>query len=145
MTELLQIPIFPVFLTLFAFCAGTALRKKTRSALFNPILVAAVIILAFMFVTGMELKVFQAGKVRVFTAAQIQFFQAHQTGQLGKSIHRLVYQCQPGKIRTVADGGKEKIGRQQQNKLAASAGIVHTTDRYRHCGAEDPETPDATD
>lgn len=61
MTELLQIPIFPVFLTLFAFCVGTALRKKTRSALFNPILVAAVIVLAFMFVTGMELRVYQAG------------------------------------------------------------------------------------
>jgi len=63
MTELLQISIFPVFLTLFAFRAGVVLRKKTNSPLFNPILVAVFIILVFQFVTGMELEVYQAGNI----------------------------------------------------------------------------------
>ena len=63
MDELMQISILPVFFTLFAFRAGVLLRKKTNSPLFNPILVAVFIILAFLFVTGMDLKVYQAGNV----------------------------------------------------------------------------------
>lgn len=63
MGELFRISIFPVFLTLFAFRTGVVLRKKTGSALFNPILVAVVFILLFLYATGMELKAYQAGNV----------------------------------------------------------------------------------
>ena len=61
MSELFQIPIFPVFLTLIAFRIGVALQKKVKSPLCNPILVAVILILAFQFTTGLDLKVYQAG------------------------------------------------------------------------------------
>lgn len=61
MNELFAIPIFPVFLTLAAFRVGTALQKKVKSPLCNPILVAVILILIFKFATGMDLKVYQAG------------------------------------------------------------------------------------
>lgn len=61
MSELLEISILPVFMTLAAYQAGVALQKKVKSPLCNPILVAVVIILLFLFATGMDLKVYQAG------------------------------------------------------------------------------------
>lgn len=61
MNEFLEIPVFSVFMTLAAFRIGVALQKKTKSPLCNPVLVAVVIILVFLFSTGMSLKVYQAG------------------------------------------------------------------------------------
>jgi putative effector of murein hydrolase len=61
MNELFEIPLFPLFITLAAFYIGVALQKKVKSPLCNPILVAVIIILVFGFVTGMDLKVYQAG------------------------------------------------------------------------------------
>ena len=61
MNEFFAIPIFPVFVTLIAFHIGTLVQKKVKSPLCNPILVAVVLILLFQLVTGMELKVYQAG------------------------------------------------------------------------------------
>lgn len=61
MDKLFAIPIFPVLLTLLAFRAGVALQKKVRSPLCNPILVAVILILLFQLVSGMDLKVYQAG------------------------------------------------------------------------------------
>ncbi len=59
--DLFSIPIFPVFVTLIAFRAGVALQKKVKSPLCNPILVAVLLILAFHFLSGMDLKLYQAG------------------------------------------------------------------------------------
>ena len=59
--ELFAIPIFPVFVTLMAFRAGVALQKKVKSPLCNPILVAVILILAFHFLSGMDLEVYKAG------------------------------------------------------------------------------------
>ena len=61
MNELLNISILPVVLTLLAFRAGSVLQQKTKSPLCNPSLVAVVLVLAFLGITGMELKTYQAG------------------------------------------------------------------------------------
>lgn len=61
MTELLQIPVLPVVLTLLAYQAAAAIQKKFRSPLLNPILVAVLLILGFLGLTGMELTAYQSG------------------------------------------------------------------------------------
>lgn len=61
MTELLSIGILPVALTLTAFLAGQKLQKKFRSPLLNPILVAVILVLAFLFATGMNVSDYKSG------------------------------------------------------------------------------------
>jgi len=52
MAEYLQIGIVPVLLTLIAYQVGLSLQRKFKSALFNPILIAVVIVLCYLSVTG---------------------------------------------------------------------------------------------
>lgn len=61
MTELLQISLLPVLITLLAFRAGQLLQNKLKSPLCNPILVAVVLVLLFLSATDMELASYQAG------------------------------------------------------------------------------------
>ena len=61
MSELLQIPILPVVLTLLAYQAGVFLRRKIKSPLCNPILVAVILVLVFLFATGMEVDAYRSG------------------------------------------------------------------------------------
>lgn len=61
MTEFLQIGILPVALTLGAYQIGLWCQKKLRSPICNPILIGVVIVLAFLKLTGMENRDYQAG------------------------------------------------------------------------------------
>ncbi len=61
MSDLFQIGIFPLVLTLFAYQAGVWLQKKVKSPICNPILVAVILILLFLFATGMDNKTYQSG------------------------------------------------------------------------------------
>ena len=61
MTQLLQISLLPVLITLLAFRAGQWIQSKLKSPLFNPILVAVILVLLFLSATGMELASYQAG------------------------------------------------------------------------------------
>ena len=61
MQELLQISILPVVATLLAYRAGALIQQKIKSPLCNPILIAVVLVLAFLGISGMELKTYQAG------------------------------------------------------------------------------------
>lgn len=61
MTELLNIPIFPVVLTLLAYQTGAFLQKKLKTPLCNPILIAVILVLLFLSATGLELKIYQTG------------------------------------------------------------------------------------
>jgi putative effector of murein hydrolase len=61
MAEFLQISLLPLTLTVGAYQLGLFIQKKLRSPLCNPILVAVVLVLLFMAVTGMELETYQAG------------------------------------------------------------------------------------
>lgn len=61
MNQLLSIGILPVVLTLFAFQIGLQCQKKCRLSLFNPILIAVLVVLLFLPVIGMERKTYQEG------------------------------------------------------------------------------------
>ena len=61
MNELLSISILPVVLTLLSYRAGVFLQQKTKSPICNPILVAVILVLGSLGITGMELKTYQAG------------------------------------------------------------------------------------
>lgn len=61
MADLLSISILPVVLTLLAYRAGALLQQKTKSPVCNPILVAVILVLGFLGLTGMELKTYQSG------------------------------------------------------------------------------------
>ena len=55
-----RIPLFPVALTLGAFLFGQWCQKKTRSAICNPIMIAAVLIIGFFLLTGGDVAEYQA-------------------------------------------------------------------------------------
>ena len=61
MTELLNIPILPLILTLAAFQVGRVLQARFRSPFLNPILIAVILVLAFLFATGMPVAEYQLG------------------------------------------------------------------------------------
>ena len=61
MSELLSIGILPLVLTLFAFRIGTLCQKKFKLPLFNPILVAAIVVLVILSLIGMDRKSYQEG------------------------------------------------------------------------------------
>ncbi len=61
MTTLFEIGIFPVVLTLAAFRLGQACQRKWKLPLFNPILIAALLVIAFLLLTGMELGTYTGG------------------------------------------------------------------------------------
>lgn len=63
MHELLQIATLPVLLTLGAYQIGLLCQRKLKSPVANPILIAVVIILAFMGLTGMSNSEYQSGTV----------------------------------------------------------------------------------
>ena len=65
MTELLNLELSSVLLTLLAYQAGVQLQKKTKSPVCNPILVGVVLVLLFMALTGLENKTYQAANVRL--------------------------------------------------------------------------------
>ena len=61
MHDLLYIGILPMLLTLGAYQIGLLIQKKLKSALANPILIAMILVLLFMLLTGLENDTYQAG------------------------------------------------------------------------------------
>lgn len=52
---------FGAVLSLIAFAAGMWLKKKTGLAIFNPLLVSVILVIAFLAVTGMDYKKYNSG------------------------------------------------------------------------------------
>ena len=65
MADILQIPLFPVVLTLCAYELGLILQRTLKSPLCNPILIAVVIVLLFQHFTGMSSQDYQAGTASI--------------------------------------------------------------------------------
>ncbi len=61
MTELLSISILPVVLTLLAYRFGMFCQSKLKTPLCNPIIVAVLVVLGVVAITGMDLTVYQQG------------------------------------------------------------------------------------
>ena len=65
MAEFFEIGIFPLILTLAAFRVGQLCQARWKNPLLNPILTAAVLIIAFLLVTGMDVGVYKAGTATI--------------------------------------------------------------------------------
>ncbi len=65
MNELLKLDLTSLVLTLMAFRMGQWLQSKTKSPLCNPILIAVVLVLGFMGLTGLENTHYQAACGRI--------------------------------------------------------------------------------
>lgn len=61
MAELLKIAILPLFLTLGAYRIGQFCQKKLKLAIFHPILIAMILIVVFMALTGLTNETYQSG------------------------------------------------------------------------------------
>ena len=61
MTELLSISILPVVLTLVAYRFGMFCQSKLKTPLCNPIIVAVLVVLGVLSVSGWELEVYRQG------------------------------------------------------------------------------------
>ena len=61
MAEFFSIGIFPLILTLAAFRIGQKCQAKWKLPLFNPILVAMILVILFLMVTGMDIGIYKAG------------------------------------------------------------------------------------
>lgn len=61
MTQVLQIAILPVVLTLAAFQVGRFCQKKCKTALCNPTLIAVILVVVFLFTVKMDVSDYQAG------------------------------------------------------------------------------------
>ena len=61
MNELFTIEVFPVMLTLVAFRIGQACQKKFKLPIFNPTLIAMLLVIGFSLVTGMSVSRYKFG------------------------------------------------------------------------------------
>lgn len=61
MELLSDLKIFPLVITFFAYQAGLFLQNKTKSALFNPLLISIAIVIGFILLTGYSNEDYQAG------------------------------------------------------------------------------------
>lgn len=65
MTELLQTASLPLLVTLLAYQIGLFCQRRFRSALCNPILIAVVLVLGFLSLTGTPYAQYQQGTDRI--------------------------------------------------------------------------------
>ena len=65
MAELFEIGIFPLILTLAAFRVGQLCAAKWKNPLFNPTLIAAILVILFVLVTGMDVGTYKAGTAAI--------------------------------------------------------------------------------
>lgn len=61
MNEILNNPLFWIFITLVAFETGMAIYKKTQFPLFNPLLIAIVIVIGTLVVFNIDYEVYNLG------------------------------------------------------------------------------------
>lgn len=61
MLNLVNVPVFGILITLIAYEIGVLINKKTKQALFNPLLIAIGLIICFLMATGIEYDVYNKG------------------------------------------------------------------------------------
>ncbi len=59
--EFINRPLFGVLLSLTAFQVGTLLYKKTRLSILNPLLVASILVMVFLFYFGIDFETYNLG------------------------------------------------------------------------------------
>lgn len=82
MNEIVASPLFSIFLCIIAYKAGLWLQQKTNLAFLNPLLIAILLVIAFLTITGISLDQFNEG------ASFISMFLTPATCMLALSIYR---------------------------------------------------------
>ena len=82
MTSLLNTPLFGILLSLAAFETGVALNRRFRLSVLNPLLVANVLVIAFLLITGISLDSYNIG------GDYISFFLSPATVVLAVPLYR---------------------------------------------------------
>ncbi|MGI5894926.1 MAG: LrgB family protein [Candidatus Merdivicinus sp.] len=82
MLDWLSSPLFGITLSIAAYAAGCWIQKKLRSPLANPLLIAILLVIAFLKLTGIPLDVYSKG------GDFISLFLAPATACLAISIYR---------------------------------------------------------
>lgn len=65
MELLLDFPILPLVFTIFTYQVGLYLQNKTKSPLFNPLLISIVLVIGAILLTGYPNEAYQAGMERI--------------------------------------------------------------------------------
>ena len=65
MAEFFEIGIFPLILTLAAFRVGQLCQAKWKTPLFNPTLIATILVIGFVLASGMDIGVYKAGATTI--------------------------------------------------------------------------------
>ena len=65
MTEFFEIGVFPIVLTLVCFRIGQWCQKKGKLPLFNPTLIAMILVVIFLLVPGMDIGTYQDGAAKL--------------------------------------------------------------------------------
>lgn len=61
LSNFINMPLFGILLSLIAFQAGTLLYKKTQLSIFNPLLVASVLVMVFLLIFGINYETYNLG------------------------------------------------------------------------------------
>ena len=61
MNAIINSPLFGIFLTLAAFEVGVLLNKKFKYSLLNPLLSALILIVGFLYITGISYESYKVG------------------------------------------------------------------------------------
>ncbi|MCF0215507.1 MAG: LrgB family protein [Fibrobacteraceae bacterium] len=61
MNAIINSPLFGIFLTLAAFEVGVLLNKKFKYSLLNPLLIALILIVGFLYITGISYESYKVG------------------------------------------------------------------------------------
>ncbi len=61
MNEVISSPLFSIFLCIASYKIGQTIQQKTKLAAANPLLIAIVLVIAFLMITGISLEQFNEG------------------------------------------------------------------------------------
>lgn len=107
MEMLIAKPVFGIILSIVAYYAGTWIRRKTGSALANPLVIAAILIILLIQLTPIDLAGYQAGGqiigLFVVPATTVLALQIHRQWALLKAnILPVVAGCLAGSVTSIA-------------------------------------------
>ncbi|MCK9182304.1 MAG: LrgB family protein [Fibrobacteraceae bacterium] len=82
MNELLNTPLFGILVSLIAFELGVFISKKFKWSIFNPLLIANVLVIGFLLTTGISLETYNLG------GDYISFFLSPATAVLAVPLYK---------------------------------------------------------
>lgn len=82
MNELINTPLFGILISLLAFEFGVFISKKFKWSIFNPLLIANVLVIGFLLITGISLESYNLG------GNYISFFLSPATAVLAVPLYK---------------------------------------------------------